>query len=150
MRMFLIILNLACVLNLSAQSYIWTAPFGKFKPEFNPKTRAALAIPVVTNTSGFSVSLPGYWYSSGGQQAGVIGLGYTFQHYVADTLIYALGPYVWYKSPIPTGSTHLPIGYGAAGTYKGLILFGVLTPDFVHWGPVLTLNFSFGNGGITL
>lgn len=104
----------------------------------------------VLNTFKANVSLPGYYYSSGKQQSAVVGFGYCFEHYVNDSLIYSVGPYIWYNSPIPTGSTSLPIGYGAAGGYKGIFLLGFMTPDFVHWGVVTSLDFSFGNGGISI
>lgn len=137
-------------LQSSAQSPLKLSnPFSPVKKDHRMKL-ALTDSSTVTNTLKVSVSLPGYWYSNGNQEGAVIGLGYTYEHYVNDSLIYSIGPYLWYKTPVPTGSTQLPIGYGAAATYRGIILFGILTPDFVHWGPVLSLNFSFGNGGISL
>jgi hypothetical protein len=114
----------------------------------NPFARVATSTPATLNTVKFNVSIPGYFYSNGKQQSAVVGMGLAFEHYKNDSLLYSLGPYLWYDSPIPTGSTSLPIGYGAAAGYKGLFLLGILTPDFVHWGPVISTNFSFGNGGI--
>jgi hypothetical protein len=104
--------------------------------------------PVILNTFKANVSIPGYWYSNGQQQALIVGMGYAFEHYKNDSLIYSVGPYIWYKSSIPTGSGKLPVGYGAAFGYRGLFLLGIMAPDFVHWGPVVSTNFSFGNGGI--
>lgn len=142
------LLFLSCVASGQLQL---TNPFSPVKRQSDlsfATARDIAAIPGVLNTFKVNVSLPGYWYSGSKQQSAVVGLGYAFEHYVNDSLLYSVGPYVWYNSPVPTGTTKLPIGYGAAGTYKGVFLLGVLTPDFIHWGPVLTLNFSFGNGGI--
>ena len=148
MKLSVIVLCLMVFFSINSNAqYQWTGPFSKVKIAV-PKYRAALVNPVV-NTSGISVSIPGYYYSSNNQQSVVVGIGYTFQHYVSDTLIYSLGPYIWYDSPIPTGSIKKPVGYGAAGTYRGKILLGGLTPDFVHFGAVVTLNFTFGNGTIS-
>lgn len=145
-------------LGIAAEAQLkMTSPFSMVKPSYTFKPFAALAdsvrlVPASTtlNTFKVNVSLPGYYYSNGKQQSAVVGLGYCFEHYKNDTLIYSIGPYVWYNSPIPTGSTQLPIGYGAAGGYRGLFLVGIMTPDWVHWGPVVSLNFSFGNGGISI
>lgn len=141
------------LLGVSAASqaqFEWTGPFSTIKKTTFSSYAKTASDAQTLNTFKINVSLPGYYYSNGKQQSAVVGLGFAFEHYKSDTLIYSFGPYVWYNSPVPTGSTQLPIGYGAAAAYKGLILIGFLTPDFVHWGPVVSLDFSFGNGGITL
>lgn len=121
-------------------------PVEKTKP--NPFAKATTATTTTLNTVKFNLSIPGYFYSNGKQQSAVVGLGLAFEHYKNDSLKYSIGPYLWYNTPIPTGSTANPIGYGAAAGYKGLFLVGIMTPDWVHWGPVISTNFSFGNGGI--
>lgn len=156
MKVLLVIIALFFIANIANAQFTWTAPLSQVKKEktnTNLKYRALAATATpdkIVNTAGISVSIPGYWYSNGVYQSVVVGGGYTFQHYVNDTLIYSLGPYVWYNTPIPTGSVPNAVGYGAAATYRGTLLLGFLTPDFVHFGPVLTLNFTFGNGSISL
>jgi hypothetical protein len=139
----------------NAQSFEMSNPFSTVKPKSTVRRMALSLTPAATpstavNTFKANVSIPGYYYSSGKQQSVVVGFGYCFEHYVNDSLIYSIGPYIWYNSPIPTGSTQLPIGYGAAAGYKGIFLVGGMTPDFVHWGLVTSLLFSFGNGGISI
>jgi len=149
---YLLVFLLASIINFSthAQTEI-SSPFSlvKKKPT-NPFVRSIATIPTTLNTFKANVSLPGYYYSSGKQQSAVVGFGYCFEHYVNDSLIYSVGPYIWYNSAIPTGQTNLPIGYGAAAGYKGIFIVGFMTPDFVHWGLVTSLDFSFGNGGISI
>jgi hypothetical protein len=151
LKMLVLFVAFTAVTPSANAQFRWSGPFSVVqKTTFRPFSRSLATAPIVLNTFKVGVSLPGYWYSGSSQQSAVIGLGYAFEHYVSDTLMYSIGPYIWYNTPIPTGSTKLPIGYGAAATYKGLLLFGMLTPDAVHWGPVVSLNFSFGNGGIHL
>jgi hypothetical protein len=133
----------------------WQSPFSYIKKTITTKSLAksfstTAAPSTVLNTFKANVSIPGYYYSSGNQQSAVVGFGYCFEHYVDSALIYSVGPYIWYNSPIPKGSTSLPIGYGAAAGYKGIFLVGFSTPDFVHLGFVTSLDFSFGNGGISI
>lgn len=128
-----------------------TNPVSSIKKSVTPSPKAFSTTPpkiTTLNTFKINVSIPGYYYSNGKQQSAVVGMGYAFEHYRNDSLLYSVGPYIWYNTPIPTGSTKLPIGYGLAAGYKGLFLVGFLTPDLIHFGPVLSTNFSFGNGGI--
>jgi hypothetical protein len=144
--LFIVLLVIADVVHAQL---ILSNPFTTVKKSEPPSFAHALTTaPATLNTVKVNVSIPGYYYSNGKQQSAVVGLGLAFEHYRNDSLLYSVGPYLWYDSPIPTGSTSLPICYGAAAGYKGLFLLGILTPDFVHWGPVISTNFSFGNGGI--
>lgn len=147
LAIFLLLLGLS---TLAKAQFEWTSPLSVVKKTTFSSYAKTASDAQTLNTFKVNVSLPGYYYSNGKQQSAVVGLGFAFEHYKSDTLIYSFGPYVWYNSPVPTGSTQLPIGYGAAAAYKGLFLLGFLTPDFVHWGPVVSLDFSFGNGGISL
>lgn len=144
---FILLMGFSAIAHAQFQ---WTSPFATVKKSTFSAFEKTASDAQTLNTVKVNLSLPGYYYSNGKQQSAVVGLGIAFEHYKSDTLIYSVGPYLWYNSPVPTGSTQLPIGYGAAAAYKGLFLVGFLTPDFVHWGPVVSLDFSFGNGGISL